>query len=66
MIKEYIKPEIKISLFDSIIKSDDGTPLLTLSDLQQSNEMNTFVNGATQKNSVQNSRDFNKAIQFNQ
>ncbi len=60
MMKDYIKPEIKIAKFDTVV----GT-LMNLSDLNATQQIQDFSSNYEANQKVQNSRDFNKAIQLN-
>lgn len=63
MIKKYISPEIKISMFDvECISTTDGAATV-LSQPVYGNNLNNYIQN--KQNSVQKNLDFNKAIEFN-
>ena len=61
MMKKYISPEIKISMFD--VECVSATDVTVLSQPVYGNNLNNYIQN--KQNSVQKNLDFNKAIEFN-
>ncbi len=64
MNKEYIKPQIIISMFDAEITANDEG-LISLTELKMLDGMSGAVSSSNAARAVQRNIDFNKAIQFN-
>lgn len=62
-MKQYIKPEVKISMFDMESVSADANVGTALSQPAYGQNLNSFINN--NNNAVQRNLDFNKAIKFN-
>ena len=63
-MKQYIKPEIKISMFDVECVSADANVPAVLSQPAYGNNLDAFIR-KNQSTTVQKNLDFNKAIEFN-